>query len=117
MGNIAYIIEFAVNDGAQDQVREMLAGATAAIQGGEPGTLEYRTYISADGKRCIAYEVYADDAAFFAHLENMGEALPKLLAIAPVARVEVLGEVSAQVQEALSSFGASFNENIAGFAR
>jgi len=60
--------EFTVRPGNQARVAEMMRELTAEVRG-EPGNLVFDPYVEeANPNRYFVFEVYADDAAFEAHI-------------------------------------------------
>lgn len=51
------------------------------------------------------------------HLANVGPSLPDLIAVAPITRFEVFGDVSAQARTALDGLGAKHFDHLVGFER
>ena len=117
MNKLSYLISFAVNDGMGDQLVAFLQAAVPSVEAGEPGTVRYQAFLSADGKSCIVLEEYADADAFMTHMGNMSEALPKLMEMATPTGVSVLGTPEGPALEALKGLGATFHTPIAGFER
>ena len=117
MANVAYIIEFTIQDGKTQEFSEKAAGYTEAVQANEPGTLEYQWWLSEDQGRCLLKETFSSSEALLTHLENVGPSLPDLLAIAPITRWEVFGDVSADARTALDSLGAVYVTHLVGYER
>lgn len=115
--SVSYIVEFNILDGKLEQFKEMAHGFIKTVEAGEAGTLGYEWYIDPDGKRCLIQETFADSAALLTHLANVGPSLPKLLEIAPLAGLDVLGDVSEEAHGALAGLGARFHSALGGFRR
>jgi quinol monooxygenase YgiN len=98
-------------------VRALIDELVASARG-EPGVLTYEFFASDDGAAVAAYERYADSAAALAHLAGFGERFAgRLLALADVTRVTVLGSPSDEVRAALAGFGPVYLRPVGGFAR
>lgn len=115
--SVSYIVEFNILDGKLEQFKEMARGFIKTVEADEEGTLGYEWYISSDGTRCLIQETFADSAALLTHLGNVGPSLPKLLEIAPLGSLDVLGDVSEEARGALAGLGARFHSVIGGFRR
>lgn len=64
----ALYAEFTVVPGAEDRVAELTREFAARVRQ-EPGNLVFTPFtLAADPRRYFVYEVYADDAAFDAHI-------------------------------------------------
>lgn len=64
----ALYAEFTVKPGAEVRVAELMLDLTARVRR-EPGNLAFVPYtLAAEPRRYFVYEIYADEAAFQAHL-------------------------------------------------
>ena len=88
---------------AADQFTQLAAEAMATIRG-EPGTLQHDWFLSDDGTRCVVRETYASSDAFLAHLAGVGPLLGRLVELGGGLELEVFGEPSAAVRDALAPF-------------
>jgi hypothetical protein len=57
------------------------------------------------------------DNNILAHLANVGPLLPELLAIAPITRLEVFGNLTKEAEDAVKSIGAKIFKYHEGFIR
>jgi quinol monooxygenase YgiN len=117
MARVAYLFELTIKDGKLEEFKKQAAGYTDAVRDGEPGTLEYQWWLSEDGTRCLLKEAYDSSESLLKHLENVGPSLPDLMAIAPITRSEVFGELSPEARTALDSVGAQYLSHLVGFER
>ena len=117
MAKVGYLIQFTVNDGQWDAFKTMADGFVAAVQDNEPNTKTYQWFEGTDQKSALLLEQFADSDAMLTHLGNVGPSLPDLLAIAPITRLEVLGDVSEAAREALAPLGAVHFSGFCGFER
>ena len=117
MASVAYLFELTIKDGKVDEFKQKAGAYTGAVQMGEPGTLEYQWWLSEDGSRGLLKETFDSSESLLTHLANVGPNLPELLAIAPITRFEVFGEVSDAAREALDPLGAQYFDHIVGFER
>ncbi len=88
---------------AAEQFTKLAAEAMATIRG-EPGTLQHDWFLSDDGTRCVVRETYASSDAFLAHLAGVGPLLGRLVELGGGLELEVFGEPSAAVRDALAPF-------------
>ncbi len=94
----------------------MASGFVTTVQQNEPGTLGYyQWWVGEDGKHCLLEETFTASAAMLTHLANVGPSLTDIMAIAPITRLEVRGEVTAEAREALAQLGATHFSHLAGF--
>lgn len=117
MSKVSYVIQMTINDGMLDQFKEMAKGFSSQTEANEPGTQGYNWWLSEDGKYCLLEESFESSEAMVVHLGNVGPALPDLLAVAPITRLEVYGEVSSEAREILKSLGAVHFSYLTGFTR
>jgi quinol monooxygenase YgiN len=88
----------------------LLKEAVAGVEAELPGTLSYEFYVDEDGTRFLAHESYADSAAILAHLGHLTEnGIPqRMMSAVTFDAAFVLGDVSAEVRQALEPMGFHF---------
>ena len=86
-----------------DQFDRLVTEALVTIRN-EPETLQHDWFFSADGARCVVRETYASAGAFLAHLTSAGPLLGRLVELGGGLELEVFGEPSAELSEAISAF-------------
>ena len=109
-------VEFTITPGRND-VFKNLARQLIDRTSKESGALAYQWYFNRDENKCHLVELYRDSEAILAHLNNVGPVLQKLLETSKVTRFEVFGNVNAEVEKALASFGTKFFKYWDGFLR
>lgn len=85
-GNVALAVTWEAKPGQAGAVADALDRMTAAVRGGEPGTLLFRAHRSPDNDHLFfLYELFVDQAAFETHQKTphfqtliLGEAVPRL---------------------------------------
>ena len=85
------------------QFSQLAAEAMETIRG-EPGTLRHDWFFSDDGTRCVVREAYASSDAFLAHLAGAGPLLGRLVELGGGLELEVFGEPSAALLDAVAAF-------------
>ena len=71
---------------------------------GEPGTIRHDWFLSDDGTRCVVREAYTSSDAFLAHLAAAGPLLGRLVELGGGLELELFGEPSAALLDAVSAF-------------
>ncbi len=117
MSQVSYIVEFSIQDGQVESFKEKAQHYAHEVKADEPNTLGYQWYLSEDGSKCLVHETFTDSDALLAHLAHVGPTLPDLLEIAPITRLEVLGDASQEARAALQDFAPSHFEGLTGFTR
>jgi quinol monooxygenase YgiN len=117
MAAVAYLIELTIQEGKLDEFKKLAAGYTDAVRAGEPGTTEYQWWLFEDGTRGLLKESFDSSESMLTHLANVGPSLPDLLAIAPIPRAEVFGELSPEARTELDALGAKYTTHLVGFER
>jgi len=79
--------------------------------------LNYEFFVSDDGTKFYAIELFRDSEAVLSHLERAKATIPRLLEVAEITRFEIYGNPSTALSEAMTSFGAKMFGYWAGFAR
>jgi quinol monooxygenase YgiN len=117
MSKISYVVQWAIKDGQLEAFKSKADGFIEAVKAKEPGTLAYQWWIAEDGRHCLLHETFESSEALLTHLGNVGPSLPDLLEIAPASRMEVYGDASPDVREALAGFDAAHFAHYGGFER
>jgi quinol monooxygenase YgiN len=92
-----------ISPDAADQFKQLAADALATIRD-EPGTLRHDWFFSDDDAQCIVREAYASSDAFLAHLAAAGPLLGQLVELGGGLELEVFGEPSAALLDAVAAF-------------
>ncbi len=92
-----------ISPAATDQFAQLAADALVTIRS-EPDTLQHDWFVSDDGTRCVVRETYTSSDAFLAHLTNAGPLLGQLIELGGGLELEVFGEPSAPLREAIAAF-------------
>ena len=114
---IRLVAEFTIAEGKTDAFKELIKTAIEKVRSNEPDTLTYEFYFSDDETKCYALELYRDSQAVLTHMEDVSELLQKILAIAQLTSLEIYGDATAELKEALASFGSKFFTHWSGFKR
>ena len=109
--------ELSIPEGKIDEFKKMSNELVGMVEANEPNAFTYEWYISEDNSKCNVVETYKDSDAMMTHLGNVGEALGKLLEIAPLTGLMVYGSASAELRQALDPFGAQIFERWTGVSR
>src|ERR1700682_5804750 len=94
---VRFTVDLAINDGKLDQfasvAQEMITGTLK-----EPGALAYEFFLSADRRRCLLLETYADANAVLAHMKGsvVQGLVPKLLETSIINSFEVYEDPGAE---------------------
>jgi quinol monooxygenase YgiN len=116
-GNVSWVIELAVKDGALDTFKELMDEMVAGTSE-EPPTLGYEWYISDDEGTVHIFEKYADSDAMIAHVNGFLEKWAgRFLECVDVTRFVVYGDPSPAARELLAGFGPIYLGPWGGFSR
>ena len=114
---IQYTIEWTIKPDQLDAFKELAKKVISMVQDNEPDMKGYQWYFNSDESKCYTSEWVADSEAILAHIGNVGEELPKLLAHCDITRFEVFGNINQQAREALEGLGAVTFGYFDGFTR
>ena len=92
-----------ISPDAADQFEQLATEALATIRN-ESGTLQHDWFFSDDGTQCVVREAYASSDDFLAHLAGAGPLLGRLVELGGGLDLEVFGEPSAALRDAISAF-------------
>ena len=116
--NIISMAEFLIKPGELDNFKALVKQMVEATQANEPDILTYEFFISEDGMRCQIVEQYANSAAVMTHLGHFGPTFgERFMALAEPKGAKVCGNLSDEVREIMSSFGATLFAPVGGFTR
>lgn len=113
---LRFIIRFDVQEGKNDEIKSLLETLIERSRR-EKGLLRYEWFFSDDGSELFAHEWYADSGAVAEHIKQGGEPLAKLHELAPAGRIEVYGNLPAQLAEQLPPIETVVVRYWNGFAR
>jgi quinol monooxygenase YgiN len=115
---VSWILELEIQQGREDDLRNLATEMVDATNANEPATLDYEWSISSDGKWCHIFEHYVDSAAVMTHAATFGEKFAaRFLEILRPVRFVVYGTPSPAVREALADFQPVYMQPVAGFSR
>ena len=114
---VQYTTEFAVVDGGSGEFRRIMHSIIESVKENEPDLVAYQVYFGAGENRAFIVEWFKNSDAILTHLANIGPRFPELLAVAPVVRLEVFGNLTKEAADALRSIGAKIFDYHDGFIR
>ena len=96
-----------------------IAKQMVAVSEQEPGTLNYKFYLSVDRKQCRLVEDYTDQDAITAHFRGRAvqQLVPQLIQFCSPKSMESYGDPGSEVRAMASAFGAQFFDPWEGFDR
>ncbi|MEZ0364856.1 putative quinol monooxygenase [Mycobacterium sp. pUA109] len=102
---------------ANEQLEEFKALAQDAVVSvrGEAGALQYDWFLSDDQTKCVVLEKYESSEAVLAHLANAGALIGRLAKLGGGLDIEVFGDVSPELRQALAATGPPFYAYFNGF--
>ena len=114
---IRIVGEFTINEGKTEAFKELIKTAIETVRSNEPDTLRYEFYFNEDETACYPLELFRNSQAVLTHLEDVGAIVSKLSEVAQITRVEIYGNASDELKQALAPFGAKFFKHWGGFTR
>jgi len=114
---IHFRADFMIEEGKIEEVKKLVQDIRKLVEN-EPDTIRYQFYLNKSETNCVVNETYANSAAL-AHTKGVAlqAILPKILRVARMTRIDVYGNPSEELQNALTSFGAQAYNLFAGFSR
>jgi quinol monooxygenase YgiN len=82
--------------------RQLVAEAIELVKT-EEGTFAWEWHL--DGRDCRVREHYRDSQAAEAHMQNMAELAPKIMAVSEIVAMDIYGAASDPLTDAVSQFG------------
>lgn len=114
---VQYTTEFRISEGKIAEFKSMMQSIIEAVGKNEPDVYAYQVYLNDEENKAFIVERFKDSDAVLLHLANVRPVFPKLLAIAPVVRLDVFGNLTKAADDALRSLGGNIYKYHAGFVR
>jgi hypothetical protein len=91
-----------------------LAGEALKIAADEPGNLQYDWFFNADETACVVRETYESSDAVLTHLGRVGEILGPVVGLGGGLEIEIFGNPSAELVQALEAFSPTCHSYFQG---
>ncbi len=114
---IQYTVEWEIKPGSLEAFKEMAESISKLVMENEPQMKGYQWYFNEDTTKGYTVERHTNSNSILAHLQNVGDVLPKLLEHCALSRFEVYGNPSAEAKAALDTLGAVYFGYYTGFSR
>lgn len=107
MSQVRATVKMAVKPEDVEEARGIFEVFVARVRSSEPGVLGYSYYVDDARSTIQVQEHYADAATMLDHLGAMDQdSVRRLLEIADLGPLDVSGETTPELREALAGFGA-----------
>lgn len=116
-GHIGVKATHSVVAGRVDDFKQLASEMIDVVETSEPGYLSYQWYLSEDERTCTIVGVLEDSEAVLNHLANISEMIGPLSELAPATGIELYGDLSDELREAVAPFGATIAGHWNGFTR
>jgi len=100
---------FQIQAGKTESFKEIAAQCVEAVRKNEEGALRYQWFFSPDQRECKVLETYQDTEAVFAHMQNVGPMLGKLLEISTITG-DVYGHINEPLRKLFEGLDVCFYE-------
>lgn len=114
---VQYTSEFTIIEGKIEEFKRIVHSIVEAVEKNEQDVNAYQVYLNAEENKAFIVERFKNSEAVLIHLANVTPVFPELLAIAPIVRLEVFGDLTKEAEEALRSIGADIYQSHKGFVR
>jgi len=114
---IQYTLEWTIKAGELEAFKELAKTVIKMVQENEPDMKGYQWYFNEDQTKCYTAEWQTSSESLLAHLQNVGDVLPKFFAHSEITRFEVFGNPNPQALEAVQGLGAVVFGYHDGFTR
>lgn len=116
---IRFRLELTIEGSKIAGCKELVQDMVKVVQANEPDTIIYEYYLNNAETSCVINEAYKNSEAALAHLNGVASQtiLPKIFNISRIARFDVYGDPSEELQKVLTTFGAQLYKLFAGFSR
>lgn len=114
---VQYTGELTIANGKLDEFKRIMRSFVETVQKNEPDMNAYQVYLNEEESKAYVVEWFKNSEAVLAHLADVGPMLPELLAVAPITRLEVFGNLTKEAEDAVKSIGATIFKYHEGFIR
>lgn len=114
---IRIVMKATIYEGKADEAKKLLNSAIEISKEKDADLLSYEFFINDAEDMLYSIEWFRDSTALMAHLANVGEILQKLAGATEMQRLEVFGEASREVVEALKPYNPTLAKHWNGFTR
>jgi quinol monooxygenase YgiN len=114
---VQYTSAFTIVEGKIEEFKRIMHSIVDAVEKNEHDMNAYQVYLNAEENKAFIVEWFKNSEAILIHLANVGPMFPELLAIAPIVRLEVFGNLTNEAEGALKSIGAQIFKYHEGFIR
>jgi len=104
MEELRIIVSCDIEAGKADEFKTTAGQLLSAVREKDSGTSSYDWFMTEDGSRAKVQESYVSSDALMEHMGNMGRPLEHIISICSKVSIEVMGDPSPKVQEALAPF-------------
>lgn len=117
-GQIEWVLIMDIGEGQSHAVQPLTDEMVAATSSDEAGALVYEYFLNSEKSRYTVMERYKDTDTAMVHLDNFCKKFAdRFFSLFVQVSFTVFGPAGAPLREALSDFGATFEDRIGGFAR
>lgn len=111
--------QFEIAKGKAKQVRELIQGGVDFVKENESGVLEFDFYINEHETMFCGIEVYRDSEALLMHMRNFFQVSGWVIQeeIIRIRRLDVFGNCTHELKQALEPLKANVFEYVTGFTR
>lgn len=102
MGAIRTMTRFSGVEPVNAEAFRQAAREGAERAAGEPGTVGYEWYESADGATFVAHERFVDSDAVLAHATNVGDLVGRWIELSSAFEIQIFGSPSDELAAALA---------------
>jgi quinol monooxygenase YgiN len=111
--------EFNIEKGKIDEFKKLIQDMSRMVENNEPDTINYQFYLNRSETVCLVHETYTDSESTLAHITSVASKtiLPKIFNISKLNRLDVYGNPSEELQNAITGFNSQIFKLSAGFTR
>jgi hypothetical protein len=105
-----------------DEFKKIGAEMIKQVEAGEPNYLSYEYFINDDESKCYIVGLFKDSEAMMAPIAHFGEimkdpSMGRVGEIGPTTKLELYGNLSDELRQAVAPFGAKIYKHWNGFTR
>lgn len=115
--DITLIAKFKIHEGKLEQMRALYDEAMEMVKQQEPDTTSFTLYVNEQEAVCVSYEIYKTSEAILENFRLSQDRIQRVLETSDVISCDIYGDVSQDVIELLTPYGANFYGYDRGYRR
>lgn len=112
MDDLRIIVSCTITPEKTEEFKKTAKQLLTIVREKDSGTLRYDWFLTADGTNVKVQEDYKSSDAIISHMHNMGEHLEHIISLCSSVSIDILGNPSSQVRDAIAPFNPTIYSDV-----